>query len=266
MNRSVFWKWLAPAVLALMLGCQTGFTDAPTMQEVEAAFEPQTLVDGDYNALLNYRILKPAKVEPGRKYPLLLVLHGAGERGDDNLKQLTHGARQLMGYTRAHPAFVVFPQCPRGTWWDGPSRFAPETQRTDVPPPLPQVIALMNRIVREQPIDRSRIYITGLSMGGYGTYAMVAARPDLFAAAIPICGGGDPRWARRYRFTSFRVVHGDADEVISVEASRQMVSAMQKAGVDVRYAELPGVGHDAWTPTYNNVGVLNWLFSQRRQF
>ncbi|MCS7034611.1 MAG: prolyl oligopeptidase family serine peptidase, partial [Phycisphaerae bacterium] len=210
-------------MLALLLcaGCQVHPPGLPTPQEVEQAFEPHVVVDPKGQPLLRYRILKPARLQPGRKYPLVLVLHGAGERGDDNVKQLTHGARQFLAYTRSRPAFVVFPQCPKGTWWDGPSRYAPETQQANVVPPLRQVIALIDRLLQQFPIDRSRLYVTGLSMGGYGTHTIVAARPDLFAAALPICGGGDPRWVSRYRYTSFLVIHGQADQVISVEVSRQ---------------------------------------------
>lgn len=256
-KRAFYWNWLALVVVSLAAGCQT-----PT-SAVKAAFEPQVVVDGD-KTVLRYRILRPPVIEPGRTYPLIVFLHGAGERGSDNARQLTHGAEELMNYTQSNPAFVIFPQCPKGTWWDGPNWLSNDTRPPKVAPPLPEVIALVDRMMEEQPIDRTRVYVTGMSMGGFGTCASVAARPDLFAAAMPVCGGGDPGWAGRYRSTAFWITHGSADPWVPVEQSRQMVRAMQSAGVNVLYTELAGVGHDAWTPTYNSDLVLNWLFAQRR--
>lgn len=252
----------------MAVGCQSNLNlpEAVTLPSVEAAYEPNTVTDGFNNVVLRYRILKPATIEPGKKYPLVLVLHGIGESGDDNREQLKYGAKQLLAYTQNQPAFVVIPQCPRGTWWDGPSPLSDEAKPIKVEPPMPHIFALMHRLMREQPIDRTRIYVTGMSMGGFGTFAMVAARPDLFAAAVPISGGGDPRKARLLRFTSFFVIHGEMDPVVSVDASRQIVEALRFAGTNVKYAELSGVGHDAWNQAYNSGEVLDWMFSQRRRF
>lgn len=250
------------------IGCQSNLNlpEAITLPSVEAAYEPQTVTDGFNNVVLRYRILKPATIEPGKKYPLVLVLHGIGESGDDNREQLKYGAKQLLAYTQNQPAFVVIPQCPRGTWWDGPSPLSDDAGAPKKEAPMPHIFALLTRLMREQPIDRSRIYITGMSMGGFGTFAMVAARPDLFAAAVPISGGGDPRKARFLRFTSFFVIHGEMDPIVSVDASRQIVDALRFAGTNVKYAELSGVGHDAWNQAYNSGEVLDWMFSQRRRF
>jgi predicted peptidase len=256
-KRASYRNLLILAVLAMAVGCQ-----GPNAA-VNAAFESQEVMDGG-KTLLRYRILRPATIEPGRVYPLIVFLHGAGERGDDNVRQLTHGAAELLRYTEAHPAFVIFPQCPTGTWWDGPNWLSNDRKPAKVAAPLPQVIDLVDRMMQEQPIDPTRVYVTGMSMGGFGTCATVAARPDLFAAAMPVCGGGNPEWAARYRSTAFWFTHGNADPWVPVEKSRQMVRAMREAGQVVRYTELSGVGHDAWTPTYNSDLTLNWLFSQRR--
>lgn len=267
MNRSgrLFIGLLCALTLSAVVGCTDLASDyGPSMLEVEMAYVPHRVVDANGKPLLRYRFLKPSTIEPGRKYPLILFLHGAGERGEDNFKQLTYGAAELLQYTRSQPAFVIIPQCPVGIWWDGKNRLKSESPPEGVVAPMQQVIALVDRIIAQQPIDRSRVYITGMSMGGFGTFTYVAARPDLFAAALPICGGGNPEWAKRYHSTSFWITHGRADPWVSVNESRDMVKSMAAAGVDVRYTEFPEVGHDAWTPTYASTGVLNWMFSQRR--
>lgn len=231
--------------------------------EVLAEFKPNTLVEAD-RVVLNYRLLAPSPVEPGREYPLVVVLHGAGERGGDNTRQLFHVAQEFLAARERHPAFVVFPQCPEGVWWTGDNTLRNIPAEPGVEKPLPRVIDLINRLRKELPVDQSRIYITGLSMGGFGTFALVAQLPDTFAAAVPVCGGGDPAWADKLATTPMWIFHGDADNVVPPQKSREMVEAIRRAGGNVQYREYPGVGHDSWTPTYSDPAVMDWMFAQRR--
>jgi predicted peptidase len=143
---------------------------------------------------------------------------------------------------------VLAPQCSETTSW---SAWTGELER------------LINHLCAELPVDHRRIYLTGLSMGGFGSWELAAHRPDLFAAVVPICGGGDAAWGARLKEVPIWAVHGDADTVIPAEESRIMIEAIRKAGGQPRYTELSGVGHDSWTETYRDrKGVLRWMFEQ----
>jgi predicted peptidase len=217
---------------------------------------------------LPYRQLAPAKVEAGKKYPLVVFLHGAGERGSDNKKQLVHGMNDFASdaIMAKYPAFVVAPQCAdEKKWvevdWTLDSHTMPE-QPSD---PLAATFELIDVLQKTQPIDAQRIYITGLSMGGYGTWDAISRRPELFAAAAPICGGGDPAMAKQIQFVPLWVFHGDKDEAVKVNRSREMVQAIKDVGTDVKYTEYKGVGHDSWTQTYKDPAFYEWLFAQRKK-
>jgi predicted peptidase len=149
-----------------------------------------------------------------RKQPLVVFLHGAGERGHDNLRQLQNLPEQLAlpTFRKRFPCFVLAPQCPSGSYW---------SQHMD------ELETLIERVADEHPVDRSRIYLTGLSMGGFGSWELAARRPDLFAAVIPICGGGDPEWASQLSDVPIWAVHGDADEAVSVDYTRTMIAAIE---------------------------------------
>lgn len=217
---------------------------------------------------LNYRILSPAPISADQKYPLVIVLHGSGERGTDNAKQLVWGGREFIEHTKRHPAFVVFPQCPPNTWWDraDPKAVSPaDGPAPDAPPvPMPTLVEMVKALASQLPVDPERVYVMGLSMGGFGTFELVNQLPGTFAVAAPMCGGGDVDEAGRYRSTRFWVFHGSADTAVPVEFSRQMVEAMRQAGVWVRYTEYLNGNHNAWTPTFNDRDFIEWLFAQKR--
>lgn len=238
-----------------------------TQPEVNAdvlkAFTPRE-VTTDGNVALRYQMLSPA-VQEGVKYPLVIFLHGSGERGSDNYRQLIHGGKEFLHHSQRHPAFYVFPQCPKGIWWSTPNKLREEVTPPGVVPPMPELLKLIDRLIAEQPIDRSRVYMAGLSMGGFGTYDIVAMRPQLFAAAIPMCGGGDVSLAAKYRSTPFWIFHGDADTAVDIKYSRDMTAAMKAAGVKFIYTEYAGGNHNAWTPTLTNDAVIDWMFAQQRQ-
>jgi predicted peptidase len=217
---------------------------------------------------LPYRQLAPAQIEPGKKYPLVIFLHGAGERGSDNKKQLVHGMSDFASdaIMAKFPAFVVAPQCAEGKkWveidWTLDSHTMPEKPSD----PLAATFELIDFLQKTQPIDANRIYITGLSMGGYGTWDAIQRRPELFAAAVPICGGGDPAMAKQIQFVPLWVFHGDADTAVKVGRSREMVEAIKDVGTEVKYTEYKGVGHDSWTRTYKDPALYEWLFAQRKK-
>ena len=189
----------------------------------------------------------------------MVFLHGAGERGDDNKAQLKHGVAEFARRTKEFPCFLVAPQCPNGASWAAIGKGFEDGK------PGKLVLDLIDKTCKELPIDTKRIYLTGLSMGGYGTWTLLAQKPDLFAAAIPICGGGDPKSAAKIAKVPVWVFHGDKDAAVKVERSRDMVAALEKAGGKPKYTEYPGVGHDSWTRTYANEKVLAWLFAQKKE-
>ncbi|WP_455585667.1 carboxylesterase family protein [Bacteroides sp.] len=221
---------------------------------------------------LPYRLLRPEKEEPGKKYPLVLFLHGAGERGNDNCQQLKHGGQMFLNPVNRekYPAFVLIPQCPSGAYWAYISR-PTSLEPTDMPveqeisPISGALKELLDTYIAMPQVDKSRVYIIGLSMGGMGTYDMTIRFPELFAAAVPICGTVNPSRLADAKGVKFRIFHGDADSVVTVEGSRAAYRALKAAGADVEYIEFPGCEHDSWNPAFNYPGFMEWLFSQKKR-
>jgi predicted peptidase len=185
--------------------------------------------------------------DKAKKWPLILFLHGAGERGDDINKVKLHGPPKILQNRKDFPFIVVSPQCPAGSWWE----------------PLP-LISLLDEIQKDYRVDPDRVYLTGLSMGGFGTWELATRYPDRFAAIAPICGGGRPVLAGWIKDIPVWVFHGDADPVVPVKQSDDMVEALKRVGADVKYTRYPGVGHDAWTATYANPELYKWFLSHKR--
>ena len=215
-------------------------------------------------ASLNYRFRAPAKVEPGKRYPLVLFLHGAGSRGSDNTRQLCNGVWPILSYMKAKgmEGYLIAPQCPKGQKWWG---FVDGKLTAEPSAPMALVLEILDKAIKELPVDAGRVYVTGLSMGGSGTWDIILRRPDFFAAAMPICGRGDPALASRIRTIPIWVFHGDCDNIVPPLCSRQMVSALWQCDGNVRYREYPGVGHNCWEATYADPTVLDWLFSQMKK-
>lgn len=217
--------------------------------------------------VFRYRWAEPSRVEPGKVYPLVVLFHGAGERGTDNLSQLLWGGPELLKYMRAKgiEAYFVAGQVPCGQQWVN----TPWAQAAHRMPEQPSetmelALAFLDRLVEERPVDRSRIYATGVSMGGYGTWDAIQRRPDFFAAAMPCCGGGDTQLAWKIRTVPIWAWHGSADGAVPVSRSREMVAALWAVDGDIRYTEIPGCGHGVWGPAYASQEALDWLFSRRR--
>jgi predicted peptidase len=217
-----------------------------------------------------YRLLRPATLAAETRYPVILFLHGAGERGSDNERQLNHFPTWMAEAAQraARPCFLVAPQCrEKHAWsvfdWDTSKPAAlPEVPTTD----MAAALAALDAVLAAEPAaDPDRVYLTGLSMGGYGGWDLAARMPERFAAVMPICGGGDEATAPRLTKLPIWCFHGEADPVVPVGLSRSMIAAIKAAGGTPIYSELPCVGHDSWTPAYRNPAVLDWLFAQRRR-
>ena len=230
-----------------------------------------TSADGES---LPYRLFVPAKYDPRQKYPLILFLHGAGERGSDNQAQLVHAQvlRFISDEVQAkHPSFLVAPQCPAGKkgqesrWVEVYWGLEEPHDTPALSKPLRQTIELLDALAKQYRIDPDRRYVTGLSMGGYGTFDLCIRRPNDIAAAVPICGGADDSKAKQIAHIAFWVFHGGADSVVPVGRSRSIVAALKAAGANPRYTEYPGVGHNAWSKAYLEPDLVEWLFAQKRQ-
>jgi len=225
---------------------------------------------GDYqDETFRYLLLKPETIEPGKKYPLVLFLHGAGERGTDTelLKKHFLPAISSDEFREKFPCFVVAPQCRADEWWVKlpAERTRAGTQFQDEPAvQLQSALQIVDEVIDAFPVDKNRLYLTGNSMGGYGSWDLAMRQPDRWAAVVPICGGGDETKGEKLVGVPIWAVHGDADPAVPVERTRNMIAAIKAAGGSPKYTEYAGVAHDSWTQTYADPnGVLDWMFRQR---
>jgi len=225
---------------------------------VLAAYDECTLNDND--RALRYRLLRPVEQGRGRHYPLLVYLHGAGQRGSDNRRQLLDLPSRMIEpeYRERCNCFVLAPQCPEHGDWSSYTLLDGDDSRW-------AVAAMIDAVCAEHPVDAQRIYLTGFSMGGRGTWGLAAQRPDLVAAIVPVCGNGDPAIAAQLKHLPVWAVHGSLDQVIPPQQSQQMIDALTAAGGQPLYTEVPDEGHSTqWAYSLEN-GVLAWLFAQRRK-
>ena len=183
-------------------------------------------------------------------WPLMVFLHGAGERGSDLKKVKVHGPPKIVENKKDFPFILVSPQCPEDVWW---------------PEKVEVLIALVDDITGRYKVDKKRIYLTGLSMGGYGTWALAAQYPDRFAAIAPICGGGSRVMSFNLKDVPIWVFHGAKDRVVPIKESEEMVKAIRKLGGDVKFTIYPDAGHDSWTETYNNQELYDWFLEHRKK-
>ncbi len=207
---------------------------------------------------LNYQLYLPPSYKPGGKerWPLMLFLHGAGERGTDVKHVALHGPLSMVKQGTNFPFIIVAPQCPANQTWDSEA-----------------LIQLLNEMEGRHAVDTNRVYLTGLSMGGYGTWKLGLAQPERFAALVPICGGGnmiDVILGPRDKPDAFKTLpiwafHGAKDDVVPVNESERMVGQLKKLGVkDVKLTIYPEANHNSWTETYNNPELYEWLLKQSR--
>ena len=202
---------------------------------------------------LRYAILKPAKIKPSTKYPLVVSLHGIGGRGSQKWEDNCAANKVLSqpAMRQKYPCYIIAPTVDPNQRWDGA--------------PLAALIELIKSSLKEHPIDPSRIYVTGQSMGGFGTYSAILAEPHLFAAAVPVCGRGQTDQAKKIVHLPIWIFHGEKDSLIPPRHSREMVAALKKAGGKPIYTEYAGVGHGSWGPAYAEEKLWEWLFAQKRK-
>lgn len=198
---------------------------------------------------MNYLLYLPDEyVKDGTKFPLVLFLHGSGERGSDVKKVEKHGPPKLISQGKKFPFILVSPQCPDGERWD------PITLNS-----------LLDYITDNYKVDRSRVYLTGLSMGGFGTWDLAIRYPDKFAAIAPVCGGGDDSKVCALKNVPAWVFHGKLDNVVSPQESEKMVKALRDCGGDVQFTLYPDANHDSWTKTYENDEFYIWMLSKMKK-
>jgi predicted peptidase len=241
---------------------------SPLSASAEELYAPKVFQDAA-GKKLPYRIMQPEgySADGTAQYPLVVFLHGAGERGTDNVKQLVHGTKEFAKpeSRKKYPCFVIAPQCPEGKRWVEVEWTLPSHQQ------LPEdsesaklTLELISALQKEFRIDPKRLYITGLSMGGFGTWDLVTRHPDMWAAAVPVCAGGDEATADKISKLPVWAFHGDKDTVVIPARSRNMIAAMKKTGGKPLYTEYPNVGHNSWDAAYADPKMMEWLFSQKR--
>jgi predicted peptidase len=230
----------------------------------ESPFEKKIFIPKTGDTLL-YRLLRPVKSDSSIKYPLVIFLHGAGEREKDNTSQLKRGVMNFATDVnrKMYPCYIVAPQCPPDyRWvevdWKLPSHIMPKQPSVY----LARTMILVDSLVKNLNIDKNRIYITGLSMGGFGVWDAISRWPDKFAAAVPVCGGGDTAKATMIKNIPIWAFHGDKDNLVMTSRSRNMIAAIKKAGGNPKYTEYPATGHNAWDKAYSEKDMYLWLFTQ----
>jgi predicted peptidase len=215
-----------------------------------------------------YRLLVPEAILPGRRYPLVVFLHGRDSRGRDNRAQLAYLPLWMAEAQRRaqFPCFLAAPQCREDTYWVETPRASDRAAPRQAPGPQMQaVIDILEEVIGEFPVDRARLYLTGISMGGFGCWDLGTRLAQRWAAVAPICGGGDELYADRLAGVPVWAWHGAADDVVPVARSRVMIEAIRAAGGEPKYTELAGAGHDVWTQAYTDpAGVIPWMFAQRK--
>ena len=226
---------------------------------------------------LPYRILFPLQFNPTEKYPVVIILHGAGERGKDNNAQLTYGADLFLrpDIRQQYRAIVIFPQCPAESFWSnvdiehndvtGKNKFLFKTDDSAPTKAMAALLGFTDELLKKPYIDKKQIYIGGLSMGGMGTLEMLGRKPNLFAAAIAICGGDNslnvPKYAKKVPLWVF---HGGKDPIVPADHSEVVVAALKAEGANPKFSLYPNVGHDSWNNAFAEAGLLPWLFSNKK--
>ncbi len=238
----------------------------------QESYQKGKFISQNTSDTLLYRYLTPENQKSGKKYPLVIFLHGSGERGSDNEAQLFHGGQMFLNpvYREKYPAFVIFPQCPAhlsGAYKrDSLVSLMPYQmpENPSIQPIMQTVMDLIDSFIDNPAVDSRRIYIMGISMGGMATFDLVCRFPEKFAAAIPICGSVNPKRLTAAKKVHFRIFHGDADKAVPTEGSREAYKALRAMGANVEYIEFAGCTHNSWNPAFNYPDFMEWLFSKKR--
>ena len=256
--------------LLIVLGCLSVSTTA-FAQDFSAFQAKQLIHRGD---TLPYRILFPENYNPEGSYPVLFFLHGAGERGSDNEKQLTHGAKLFLddSVRTAFPAIVVFPQCPEDSFWSNvdiqstPAGGREFRFQTGGKPSVGMslFLRLVNRICKDEGVDEQRVYIGGLSMGAMGTFEALRRKSGFFAAAFAICGGDNTANVKKYRDTPLWIFHGEQDNVVPPTHSRVLVAELRRLNANPKATFYPTANHNSWDDAFAEPELLPWLFGHTK--
>lgn len=232
------------------------------------AYKPNAFIVG--SDTLRYRELVPEKADRG-KFPMLIFLHGSGERGTDNQAQLTHGAQMFLSphNINKYKAYIVFPQCPEDAFWaydEIPQSLAAEDMPVIEEPTkwIKMIRGLVSKYINEGKVDANQVYIVGLSMGAMAVYDLAIRYPSMWAAAVAICGTVNPDRLEPARDIKFRIYHGDADPIVPVEASRAIYNRLRKLNASVEYFEYPGCTHGSWNLAFREKDFLRWIFNQSK--
>ncbi|WP_420574647.1 prolyl oligopeptidase family serine peptidase [Kordia sp.] len=224
---------------------------------------------------LKYRIMYPKDFSETKQYPVVLFLHGAGERGSDNQKQLLHGSKLFANTTNrdSFPAIIVFPQCPKNSYWSNA-----EIDRSSYPinlvfpknkkstKSMQLVMSLMQELTSKNYVNKNKIYVGGLSMGGMGTFEILSRLPDMFAAAFAICGDGNAELTKKYaKKVDMWIFHGAEDNVIDPKGSIKMVSAILNNGGKPNFTLYANANHNSWDLAFAESKLLSWLFSKSKK-
>lgn len=223
---------------------------------------------------INYRILFPENFDASKKYPMVVFLHGSGERGDDNEKQLSHGGKLFLQdkFRKEFPAIVVFPQCSSDSFWANVEfdtdaagkRVFNFAKRGKPTKSMHALLGMIENLVDKPYVDNSRIYLGGLSMGGMGTFELLRRKRRLFAAAFAICGGDHVANVRKYKRTPLWIFHGEKDDVVPVNLSIDIADQLKILGVDPKITLYPEANHNSWDSAFAEPDLLPWLFSHKR--
>ncbi|PNW27505.1 carboxylesterase family protein [Formosa algae] len=259
-------------ILLFLIIIRPSFMCAQDLKTADEVFLKKThIVNTD---TLNYRMLLPKDFSENKTYPVVLFLHGAGERGDDNKKQLTNGSDLFLNETirDSFPAIVLFPQCPENDYWakleadrsTTPITFNYKYKETPTKA-MALVMDLMDDMLEKPFVKSNQIYVMGLSMGGMGTFEILYRKPEMFAAAIPICGGGNPESVVSYaKSIPLWTFHGAKDDVVDPNLSLEMMSAILKNGGFPKFTLYDFANHNSWDPAFAEPELLTWLFSKSK--
>lgn len=224
---------------------------------------------------LPLRILYPENFDPAKKYPLILILHGAGERGKDNQKQLAHGAKLFLDPVNREkfPAFVIFPQCSQDSYWSNVNIITNDArkrifnfQKGGKPTKaMSLLLKYIDKIEDLNYLDEDRFYVGGLSMGGMGTFDLLRRERNMFAAAFPICGGDNPANVKKYaKKVPLWIFHGAKDDVVPPELSIAVYDELKRRGADPKLTIYPNANHNSWDAAFKEPELLPWLFSHKQ--
>lgn len=257
-------KFLSFAIVAL-------FMLQLSLAQDKSMYSKEVYISGSDTLL--YRLLLPENFDPAKKYPVLIFLHGAGERGNDNEAQLMHGSNLFLKpeLRKDFPAIVIFPQCPKNDFWanvkmgDGKSGDRFGFQKGGEPGKAMQlVIGLLGHLKSQKYTDNARFYVGGLSMGGMGTFEILRRKPKAFAAAFAICGGDDIGNVKKYKNVPLWIFHGGKDTTVPPAKSEAVVNELKRLNRTVKFTVYPEAGHNSWDSAFAEPEFLPWLFSHKK--